>query len=41
MTIYTCTRCGYITNHKTNLVCHLKRKRPCESILDDTPPEVL
>ena len=38
MTIYTCTRCGYITNHKANLVCHLRRKRPCEAILDDRSP---
>lgn len=33
--MYQCTRCGYLSNRKGNLINHLKRKRICEPIMLD------
>lgn len=32
---YECLRCGYVSNLKTNMLRHLKRKRPCNAIYLD------
>lgn len=31
---FMCKRCGYSTNHKCDLVKHLKKKYTCDPILD-------
>ena len=33
--MYQCSRCGYLSNRKYNLINHLKRKRICKPILLD------
>jgi len=37
--VYTCTRCGYFTSVKCNVIAHLKRGVPCEPKLKDIPRE--
>lgn len=38
---FRCKRCGHIAGQKCDLVNHLKRKRPCQPIHDDTDCETL
>ena len=38
---YECNRCGYSTTVKANLLSHLRRKKPCKTILSDIPTETL
>ena len=35
MVVYTCSRCGYNTTHRTNLKNHLNRKNICKPYIDD------
>ena len=39
--MFECLRCGYSSNLKTNIVRHLKRKRPCKVTLLDVECSVL
>lgn len=38
---FKCKRCGHVAGQKCDLVNHLRRKRPCQPILDDTDCETL
>ena len=33
--VYSCNKCSYTTNRKSNLNNHLKRKIPCSTLIDD------
>lgn len=39
MSIHTCERCGHESTSKSNLLKHLRRKTPCESLLSTKTPE--
>ncbi len=41
MVLYTCTRCGYNTTHRTNMKNHLNRKNICKPTLEDVSIEQL
>ena len=41
MVEYKCKRCGYITNKKTNMLTHFKRKNICKPHLEDIAIEIL
>lgn len=41
MELYTCRRCGYKTEHKSNLKRHLQKQTPCFHILENIPVETL
>ena len=33
--MFKCERCGYLTEYKSNLKNHFKRKKPCQPILSN------
>lgn len=35
--LYTCLRCDYQTNNRTNFIKHLERKVPCPTTVNDVP----
>ena len=39
--MYSCERCGYITEYKSNLKNHLRRKKPCKPIYSSASIETL
>ena len=36
MVLYVCPRCGYSANRKGNIKTHLLKKKPCDTIFDET-----
>lgn len=41
MPTYTCPRCGFYTDHRSNMCYHINKRYPCQPTVSDIPIEQL